>query len=379
MAKWTKEKLQEIANLCETRTEMAKKFPNAYAAAGKTRMNCMEELFKNHERKGLTLEYWTVEKIQALADKCKTRNEMEKKYRNAYAAIKFSGKTVDYFFRNHENKGLKNQQWTVEKLQAIADKCKTRKEMGIKYPNAYRVASRRKIIDELFKNHERKGLTLEYWTVEKIQAFADKCETRNEMKKKYYKAYFAIRKSGKTVDYYFRNHENQGHALEYWTVKKIQAIADKCETRKEMVKKYPNAYAAIKFSGKTVDYFFRNHKYEGFSDSHGFNPNKPAYFYIYGRPDGYLKYGIGENAKTRMKTDCKEGEMIYSISCEDGKVIQNIERAIKKSKKLVTNQAKIDGDYFEGYTETTVKTDKALNILIDIAENSAIKQGYEVS
>lgn len=47
--------------------------------------------------------------------------------------------------------------WTIEKLQEEANKYNTRTEFYKKSSSAYSIATQRKLIDKLFKNHNNLG------------------------------------------------------------------------------------------------------------------------------------------------------------------------------------------------------------------------------
>ncbi len=95
---------------------------------------------------------------------------------------------------------------------------------------------------------------------------------------------------------------------------------------------------------------------------YGYKISKPAYFYIYRRSDGYLKFGItNREVKDRVRRACKdvEYEILVIKEYKNGEIPLKIETSIKKSKKI-TNQAQIDGYDFDGVTETL--KDNAANL-----------------
>jgi len=111
--------------------------------------------------------------------------------------------------------------------------------------------------------------------------------------------------------------------------------------------------------------------------STGFDPSKPAYLYIY-KVGKYWKFGItNRKPKARMGQACGagNGEMIYTLYSKDGKLIQELEKAIKKSRRLITNQAQRDGKKFDGYTETVKATVKNLNVIRQIIKGFLGKAG----
>ncbi len=170
--KWTLEALQEEANKYKTRGEFADHSPVAYGTA--RAKGLIDELFKNHPNLGKSTDrkpdyYWTKEILQDEANKYKTRKEFKKIDINAYrAAIRL--KIMDELFKNHPNEGLttsKKTDWTFDMLQDEANKYETRSEFKKKNKNAYQIAIKRKIMDELFKNRPNKGKILQ----KKIKTF----------------------------------------------------------------------------------------------------------------------------------------------------------------------------------------------------------------
>jgi len=383
--RWTKEKVQEIANLCKTREEMKKKYSGAYQAAiKKDRLNCIEEIFANHKNQGKTKIEWNQKK--AILELTAYSNKKYGKNFYTFEKVIYKGyhKNIEIFCTKHK-KYFKMRFHSFLKNQVSCSQCETEKRRKSGFKNKIKAI---KDLEKFSDKEYGKGV----YTFEKAiyKGVYKPIEIYCTIHKKYFNTTtphnFKKKSIGCTQCISVKQNKDAIEAikdLENYSIKKhgINAF-----TFEKAI--YKNALTPI------IIYCTKHKKYFNTTNPHnflqgvvgcpncletGFKPNKPAYFYIYGRPDGYLKYGIGENAKTRMKTDCKEAEMLYMIHCEDGKVIQNIENSIKKSKRLITNQAKKDGKFFAGYTETTVKTNKAFNILVDIAENSAIKQGYEVS
>jgi len=162
--KWTKETLQNEADKYLTRNEFSKNNSKAYNAASDKKI--MNELFKNHKNQGYSNKqvrkgYWSNEKLQKEANKYVTRNEFCIKNPSAYSAT-IKKKIINELFKNHKNHGHTNKQvpfgyWTTERLQAEADKYLTRTEFSKNNSGAYSAASDKKIMDELFKKHQNNG------------------------------------------------------------------------------------------------------------------------------------------------------------------------------------------------------------------------------
>ena len=91
--------------------------------------------------------------------------------------------------------------WTKEKLQAEADKHKTKKDFKENNSSAYEYAKKDGLLDDLFKNHVNKGYSEnkssdEHWTKEKLQKEANKHKTKKDFKENNSSAYEAAKKSG---------------------------------------------------------------------------------------------------------------------------------------------------------------------------------------
>jgi len=131
--------------------------------------------------------------------------------------------------------------WTKEKCQENALKCNTRKDFYKKYLGSYNAAHRNNWLDELC-SHMESIKNVVYWTKEKCQEVSFKCENRNQFKKKYRSAYNSAYKNN-WLDEICAHMLYESHVSNYyWTKEKCQEIALKCNTRKEFCKKYRSAY-----------------------------------------------------------------------------------------------------------------------------------------
>ena len=165
----TKDNLQELVNKYETRLEFKQNNLSAYNHA--YNLNILNDLFKNHPNQGFqrtSSKKYTKEYLQELVNKYETRYDFQKNNQPAYLAT-IKRKLLNELFKNHPNQGLSldrnpNNYWTKEKIQKEADKYETRYDFSKKNILAYGAARKRKLVDELFKNHPNKGyLTKEEW------------------------------------------------------------------------------------------------------------------------------------------------------------------------------------------------------------------------
>jgi len=102
--------------------------------------------------------------------------------------------------------------WTKNKLQKEANKYKTRGEFREKNNPAYVIARSKNLLNDIFKNHiyEEKYYLIKYWTLDTLQKEANKYTTRWEFRKHNKKAYSAAIKR-KMINEIFKNHSNQGY------------------------------------------------------------------------------------------------------------------------------------------------------------------------
>lgn len=130
---------------------------------------------------------WTKEKLQEEANKYNTRSDFRNKNKKAYSAS-IKRKIINELFKNHPNQGRTNKQvpmgyWTKETLQEEANKYLTRKQFEINRSGAYATALRKKIMDELFKNHLNNGYSLdnEKWKENSYVIYAYELEEFNKV------------------------------------------------------------------------------------------------------------------------------------------------------------------------------------------------------
>jgi uncharacterized protein (UPF0128 family) len=115
--------------------------------------------------------------------------------------------------------GGKKKIWTNKKLQEEANKYQTRGEFWEKSEVAAVIARNKKLFDKLFKNHKNQGycenrVHRDHWTKEILQEEANKYSTRLKFKKNNYIAYKAAHRK-KLLDELFKNHENNGYTRKF--------------------------------------------------------------------------------------------------------------------------------------------------------------------
>lgn len=317
---WTEEKLQEEVNKYETRNEFNKNNKSAYSKALKT--NLLNKLFKNHINQGYAdKEEWKEnsyviyayeleefnsvyvgltnnikrrdrEHLFSLKSKlslfCKENNISYPKYKILEENLKSTEAQRQenfwvYFYKNNGWKifniiktgslGGIEKKWTKKELQEEANKYQTRGEFRKNNNSAYNAASKKNIMNHLFKNHINNGYSNKqkssgYWTEEKLKDEISKYETRSDLYINNPTVYYKAIKMNILNDL-FKNHLNNGYSENrniygYWTDERLQDEANKYKTRKEFKKYNNNAYITSK-KRKILNILFKNHLNNGYT------------------------------------------------------------------------------------------------------------------
>jgi predicted GIY-YIG superfamily endonuclease len=109
--------------------------------------------------------------------------------------------------------GCSERKWTKSRLKALARECKTRRDMENRFPGAHGAACKQGVLDELFSRHPKRGYSMTphgTWTIEKAQAIANKCKTRRRMRGRYPSAYGIVKNKG-WMDEIFSGLPNNGY------------------------------------------------------------------------------------------------------------------------------------------------------------------------
>jgi hypothetical protein len=194
-------------------------------------------------------EKWDLNKIEEAAKQCKTKKEMRVRFPKAYKAAKRLGILGDPMF-DHMPKPLKKPiscKWTKEKIIQEALKYPDRKKFFIGSGGAYHAAKRMGIFEEVCA-HMPKNKSIGKpppsfkWTKEKVAEEALKYDTKIDFKNKSAGAYHvALQK--KWIK------EICGHMsplLESYTVELLMDIFKDCKTKKEAYAKNKKAYGAVR-------------------------------------------------------------------------------------------------------------------------------------
>jgi len=314
---WTKEILQIESNKYKTISEFRKNNNKAYVSAQKNGL--INEIFKNHINNGYSNKWddniyiiYVYELIEfnksyigltkninrrdkehlfrengKLINFCREMNVPLPKYKilqdnlNPLDAKRQEQFWVDYYKNNNwellniakpGSLGGSYIKWNKKTLQKEVNKYNTRSELNTNNPSAYNASLKKKIIDELFKNHINQGRSnkqkeFKYWTKERLQEEVNKCKTRNEFREKSHNAYYAANNL-KIINELFKDLPNKGRTNKqkisgYWTKETLQEEVNKYKIRSEFKKNNGSAYNASKRLD-ILNELFENHKNNGY-------------------------------------------------------------------------------------------------------------------
>ena len=191
-------------------------------------------------------QYWTRQRVEQFAKLCECRSEFFRRFNCAYHAASRKGWLGDVC--SHMSAAPRNSlngrgYWTKEKVLQTAKKFNKRSEFCVSEPSAYQKARRKGWLDEACSHMESAEHPSGYWTKKRVQVYALKCEARIEFEKKYKNAYAAAQRHGWLADV-CAHMPRLGSPQNYWTIERVQAEANKYGTRTEFYIGNKNAYAA---------------------------------------------------------------------------------------------------------------------------------------
>lgn len=141
---------------------------------------------------------WTRDRLEAEAKKFATRGAFLRGNRKAYDAAHSYG-LLDAIFAGHENTGFRTDihaDYTVEDLEVLAAKYKTRRAFQKAHGGAYLAAYRRGLVGHIFRNHDNGGCAYGWWDEASIRAAAKGAATPGEFKSQNYRAWRAAHRRG---------------------------------------------------------------------------------------------------------------------------------------------------------------------------------------
>ena len=239
---WNKEQLQKEANKYKTRSEFVKN--NAYAYYKSLKMNILDELFKNHINNGYSDKqkisgYWTEERLQDEVNKYENRNEFNKNNIAAYCAASKKN-LIDKLFKNHTNQGyMDKEEWKENSYVIYVYELEDFNSVYIGLTNDVKRRDKEHLFDEK----------------EKMALF---CKENNIP----YPKYKILEKDLKSTEaqrqekYWVEHYKNNGWGMfniaktgglgggKKWTKKSLQEEANKYKTIREFRKNNSAAYGA---------------------------------------------------------------------------------------------------------------------------------------
>ena len=137
---WTsKTNCRRVANKCKTKSEMQKRFPSAYFSSVKN--GWTDEFFPNSTKRGKV--FWTKENCREEAKKYKTRSEFSFKCNRAYRVSLDNGWLEEFGF-------LPKDGYTKDECAKLASECTGRNDFQAKYASAYKLSVDRGWINDFF-------------------------------------------------------------------------------------------------------------------------------------------------------------------------------------------------------------------------------------
>ena len=256
-----KNNLQKEVDKYKTRSEFAINNYSAYNAAIKR--NLMDELFKNHDNQGYNENrekdgYWSKERLQEEANKYQTRKHFRKNNKSAYSAAKRK-KVLDEIFKNHHNNGyLDKEEWKEKSYVIYAYELKKFNKVYVGLTNNMK----RRDIEHLWSEKTKLGIFCKECSIPipKYKILEENLNSKEaQIKEDFWVQYY---KDNNWEIFNVAKPGTLGCISSKWTLKKLQKEADKYQTRGELLKNNLKAYNAAS-DHKILDEIFKNHPNQG--------------------------------------------------------------------------------------------------------------------
>jgi len=190
-SEWTYERCREAALKCKSRSEFKEKVNAAYRISRKNKW--LDDICSHMKELKKPENYWNYETCKEVALKCKSKQELRKKYSSAYMKI-LSNKWLELILHMKEIIKPKGH-WNYENCKEIALKCKSKKELKKIASRAYHISRENKWLDDICSHMKLNTKPMYYWNYERCKETALKCKSRSELLKNYPSCYHvAIRK-----------------------------------------------------------------------------------------------------------------------------------------------------------------------------------------
>ena len=145
-----------------------------------------------HKRKGPN--YWTMEKAIEVIPECETPTIFQKRYYQAYRAVKEAGLLSKYY----PVQNIRSRKWTKEKCIKAARLCNSRLELHKKYPGAYYALKGAGLLEKLIPSQK---YFEKYNDDEKIKIIAS-CRTKRQLHDNYRSVYDWLRLAGRLDEFF---------------------------------------------------------------------------------------------------------------------------------------------------------------------------------
>lgn len=223
--KWTDDELAEIAKKYKNHRDFRTNDARAYDVATKkgilsTICSHMKYLQKR----------WTNAQLEKEARKYKTRRDFRKNSTSAYKLSELRNLLSKFDFLEN-NIGI-NTSTTLDELKSEANKYKTIKEFKAGSPNAYEIAVKKDILDEVCVDLLNDIGSLDRWDIKELQSEAKKYKTRTEFAKKSPRMYNYACKKG-ILDEVCQDMKSLYNT---YTMEEIEAAAKKYNSRYQFKK-----------------------------------------------------------------------------------------------------------------------------------------------
>lgn len=265
---WTFDRCLKVAKECKDREEMRRLHNGAIQTAVKFKW--LDKIFENHPNKGFRHKphgYWTLELIKSLAKPYRSRGDFQKAEPIAYNRAHQRG-WLDEIFKDHKKRGYisaEKNHWNLSNCKLAAEQAKTRSVFYKKYPGAAKKAAESGWIEKIFKTLPNQGFTrtpTNYWSFEKLLKESKRYKTKADFKRKNPSAYNRAVRTNQ-LDELFANHENAGLKYKpdgYWTIKRSLVEARKFSSKMELKRNAQGAYHCLRVAGLLETAFYTGRK-----------------------------------------------------------------------------------------------------------------------
>lgn len=226
---WTKEKCQEVALKCKNKTEFWKKYPSASNSARKNKW--LDEICSHMENKFKKKGYWNYENCLKEAKKLNSKTKF-----NQSPAYKSATRNnwLDKIY--HELNWVKTIYINKDDCKKEAFKYDNKKDFRLKSPKFYEKSIRNGWMDEICSHMIKKKI----WTKKECLDIALMFKTKKEFRENHPYLWYKSYKEGWLEE--ITSHLKSKKSRNYWTKEKCHEESLKFNRRGEFQKKSKVAY-----------------------------------------------------------------------------------------------------------------------------------------